>query len=48
MWNIENMQEIGIFKGHKKCIYDFKLSSDEKTIYSCSHDYTIRIWDVDT
>ncbi|ETO07029.1 G-protein beta WD-40 repeats containing protein [Reticulomyxa filosa] len=33
-------------KGHSDCVNNVKFSSDGNTIVSCSHDKTIKIWDL--
>ena len=35
-------------QGHTDGIITIILAKDEKTLYSCSHDKTIRSWDVTT
>ncbi len=37
---------IRTFKGHKSRVYQLTFSPDGATLFSCSHDRTIRSWDV--
>ena len=41
-------RQIVSYVGHRDFVTSVILSNDNKTLYSCSTDKTIRAWDVDT
>jgi WD40 repeat protein len=45
-WDINLIQCIVTYKGHRGAIFDIKMSRDEKKLYTASRDTTIKQWDV--
>ena len=53
IWKLEdgkklNASFIGELKGHTRSIYGLAVSSDGNKAISCSHDLTVRIWDLNS
>lgn len=47
MWDLEEMEELKVFKDHNDSVRAIVMSPDNKTIASVSDDTTIKLWDVD-
>lgn len=46
--NLDSMSQVGFFDGHSGNIDYLQFSKDGKTLFSCAHDATLKIWNVDT
>ena len=50
VWNREekNWHKKGNLIGHTSCVANVLVTSDSQRVISCSHDKTVRIWDIET
>jgi WD40 repeat protein len=48
IWSIKEGKIIKTFKGHLESVNDAFFSPDEKTVYTCSDDKTIKAWNAET
>jgi len=46
VWDLQRKQLSRKFIGHSDRIIDACFSSDNRLIFSCSDDFTFRIWDI--
>lgn len=46
IWNTESLASPLTLQGHTKRINDLAFSADDSKLVSCSHDKTVRLWDV--
>jgi WD40 repeat protein len=46
VWDIASGKELRCLRGHTSGVIGLALSPDGKTLASCSHDRTIRLWPV--
>ncbi len=47
LWDLTTQQSKGFLKGHPGVVSGVCFSADSKSVYSCSLDNSIRIWDVE-
>ncbi|MEK7620210.1 MAG: hypothetical protein AAB413_03155 [Patescibacteria group bacterium] len=47
LWSVETGEVCSVLEGHTDSVAGLALSSDGRTLYSCSHDHTLREWDVE-
>lgn len=46
VWDYERFKKGRRFEGHSKKINDACFSNDNKLIFTCSMDFSLRIWDI--
>ncbi|MEK7620211.1 MAG: hypothetical protein AAB413_03160 [Patescibacteria group bacterium] len=47
LWSVETGEVRGVLEGHTDSVTGLAFSPDDKTLYSCSHDNTLREWDME-
>ncbi|KAF3291569.1 hypothetical protein TWF970_000783 [Orbilia oligospora] len=51
LWDLRSpntRKPLCLLEGHTRWVYSVSFSPDNKILASCSHDQTIRLWDIDT
>lgn len=46
IWDYERFKKGRRFEGHTKKINDACFSNDNKLVFTCSMDFTLKIWDI--
>ena len=46
MWKLHTGEETMVFEGHTNFVRDVTATRDGSRLVSCSHDATVRVWDV--
>lgn len=48
LWSMANSKHLRSLRGHLRHVADLDFSPDDKRIVSCSWDWLVKIWDVES
>ena len=48
LWNIDDLENPSVLKGHKGCVYSVTFSPDGQRLISSDQDKTVLFWDLET